>query len=132
MVCGCEVSQADGVLAVAPGEASFGGVQAAAWGVRRAITGRGGKAELLPQVSGKRRYSKINKHNNSKNNINVCLHRLAMLPSDESKLPSLPQVDAEAFTRAVPNHARMTCMELFGPGLCRTRDAAILPRVHRR
>lgn len=53
----------------------------------------------------------------------------AMLPADEAAMPKVPAFDAAAFARRYATSGRITCRELYGPGLCRQHDAALLPSV---
>ena len=53
----------------------------------------------------------------------------AMLPADEAAMPKVPAFDAAAFARRYETSGRVTCRELYGPGLCRKDDAALLPSV---
>ena len=55
----------------------------------------------------------------------------AMLDADSSKRPQVPQFDTADFMARMPQEQRVTCLELFGPGLCREKDAAILQKVAR-
>ena len=54
---------------------------------------------------------------------------LSSLPSDDAKMPALPAFDAAAFARRMPKGQRTTCMEMFGPDFCRSKDAAVLTQA---
>ena len=55
--------------------------------------------------------------------------RIAMLPEDEAPHPARPPFNVKQLQAQLKREPRLTCMEIFGPGLCRTKDAQLLTSV---